>query len=72
MWLCSVIVCAERQYFFEYHWILHGVFICSTVAPLSYFYFSSLLQAVLYIALYSCSGLYLPESELLGYSSDTC
>lgn len=73
MWLCSVVVWAEGQYLFELHWLLCGIFACSTVATLACFHFSFLLQAMLYrVPCIHVFTLYLPEMELLDYSSHTC
>ena len=52
MWLCSVIVCAERQYFFECHWMLRGIFICSTVAPLGFLFFFSITSSVVHSSVF--------------------
>lgn len=45
-------VCAERQYFFECHRMLRGIFICSTVAPLGFLFFFSITSSAVHSSVF--------------------
>lgn len=67
--ICSAIICTDRQWFIAFHWILCGMFICSTVEPLDSIRHDNQCCTRNW---FHDSTLYWPELELLCCSSYTC